>query len=542
MASKRKSPSRDFSPDNRSPKRVRLCLEEQNLPSNSGTENDEFENNYQAEPNQVVHGISETVNAILDQLEIFSTQESPRQFNVSLDPKVAEREERWNELKFIVMAKENFRQDPTKSSGHSITSGVLSNAQLKDVCNRYFNKNNGQESFMKRYRNGKHKVLEAFPNFPKHIKYAPKKTEVKQSTVQEREEEVVRNQRESIEPSGTDEVINLGNRISENHEDKLPHEAKQLLKIIKLQQHIWNIENGELRRYLESSWSISDDEHEPGVEIQTMDSFERPMGKVFIASEHLKSSQEYLDLRKHTIVERICLIGTPLAALQRYVLCISPVRLSRIPQYDFALITPSKDCNKIFASCKSIVWDFEATLDLYELATQLRDCHVQNMVINHWREKLQAPLSYEVGLMRLQNLYERFPADDPAIQFWTQALPEWLPWEEPGMEVEIIDDGLSPFFFVETRRLYEDDAAFHGIFYPCRHPGPGHDMCAHSGNVFTETDYTYTYEEFGAISKRLLVSEGWKEEEENLPTMVSSLQSDLYNEYLAVMYTNIEIS
>ncbi|KAF1980337.1 hypothetical protein BU23DRAFT_625603 [Bimuria novae-zelandiae CBS 107.79] len=330
---------------------------------------------------------------------------------VLCDPKAAEKAERWDELAFIVRAKENFVQDLTKPFGHSTTTGPLTNAQLKDAYNLHYNRSVGNKACIKRYRNDKQKVYDEFPDYPRSIVYTPKQPV---------------SQKDKPIDQGTVNGVGGAETEGDTQESELRSTSKGSRQALK--RHQRNIESGDLRRYVEASWSIPDDGHETGVEFVLNYSIGRFMGAVTIPLKHIKTSREYVELRKHNFVESIVLSGVSVITLQRYSRCISPVPLSKLPHYDLAIVSSSEQYG---------TWDFEATVDLYELATQLKDDHVRGLILKYWKEELRPLIRYEVGLDELNMLFDRFPADDPAVQFWAHAVQQYYSLDQQDIDVDM---------------------------------------------------------------------------------------------------------
>lgn len=442
------------------------------------------------------------------------------------DPKAAERAERWEELVFIVFAKDNFQQDPSMPAGHSTTSGPLTNAQLKDAyCNR-FNKEVGAEAAMKRYRIDKQKVYDAYPKHPRSILYAPKQNKSKRPRLGK----VINLETERTDAKeSTERDRNHINTVEAKQETK---ERKNTEVPQISEKHRRNIEAADVRRYVESSWEIPENEHQPWVRILLADSCDRIIGACSIGAEDLKSSLAYVEYRQHTNVRELWLTGVARVTLQRYFQCLSPLRLSKLPQCDFTLILKGPEPTAAVASCERIVWDFQATLDIYELATQLRDCHVRNLVMDHWREQLQVNHSYEVGLIEMQLLYDRLSTDDPALQFWTQALQELLPMDDSRKVIDFIDSPSSTGFFVANRRKIESDKLFHYQYHRCPFSNHKDVTCDHIQHSYGDhTEALYSLDHFNQIARRLLLSESWQETDWRLKIAEAKLELEFFNTF-----------
>ncbi|KAL5452708.1 hypothetical protein PMIN07_008269 [Paraphaeosphaeria minitans] len=450
-----------------------------------------------------------------------------------LDPKAAERAERWEELVFIVFAKENFRQDPSAPKGHSVTSGPLTNPELRDAyCNR-FDKDVGTEAAIKRYRNDKQKVYDTYPDHPRNIVYAPKQNKPKRH----------RPGKVSSLFSGNEEFFDSpGADMGNTHTgaEKFTEREKTKTDMAKATHNVGShlmsleerdkIEAGDLCQYLESSWTIPEHEHQPWVRIMLADSCERFIGACSIRAEDLKSSLTYVEYRQHTNVRELWLTGVARTTLQRYVQCVSPLRLSKLPQCDITLKPKGSDPSAAVASCKRLVWNFEATFDIYELATQLRDCHVRNLVMDHWREQLQVNHTYEVGLTQMQLLYDRLSMDDPALQFWTQALQDLLPTDETKMDIDFVDSPSCTAFLVANRRISETDEQFHYKYHRCRLSDHKDGMCDHFKYTYGEhNEASYSCDHFSQIARRLLLSEGWQETDLRVHIAEMELELDLFS-------------
>ncbi|OAG03918.1 uncharacterized protein CC84DRAFT_1249335 [Paraphaeosphaeria sporulosa] len=436
-----------------------------------------------------------------------------------LDPKVAEMAERWEELVFIVFAKENFRQNLSAPEGHSTTSGPLTNTELRIAyCNK-FNKEVGAEAALKRYRNGKQKVYNAYPKHPRNIMYAPKQNKSKRP----RPGKVIKSFTGNkgvvnspvtdigIEPAGVEQYTER-DKTNTNEVKATQNAGSNLIS----REERDKIEVGELRQYVESSWAVPEHEHQPWVRILLANSCERFVGACSIGAEELKSSLAYVEHRQHTNVQELWLTGVAHITLQRYIQCLSPLRLSKLPQWDLTLTPQGSDPSAAVASCKRIIWDFEATLDIYELATQLRDCHVRNLVMDHWREQMQVNSTYEVGLTEMQLLYDRLSMDEPALQFWTQALQELLPTEDTNMDIDFVDNPSSTSFVVSNRRKAESDELFHYKYHRCR-------LSDHNNEA------SYSFDHFYQIARRLLLSEGWQETDPQLHIVEKKLELELFD-------------
>jgi hypothetical protein len=404
------------------------------------------------------------------------------------DQKAAEKAARWAELVFIVFTKENFKQDPSGPPGHSTTTGPLTNVQLRDAYCTKFSKEVGTEAAMKRYRNDKQKVYDAFPNHPRSISYAPKQGK--------------------------------------------PQNAKGVACFSANNPATLNAERtveGDLGRNVQSSWTVAEHETKPWVSILLADSCERFIGACSVDVHALQSSQAYVEFRQHTNVRELWLTGVSRITLQRYIQCISPLRLSKLPKCDFVLQPGRSDPVAAVASCKRIAWGFQATIDLYELATQLRDCHVRNLVLDHWRARLQVNRTYEVGLMEMQLLYDRLETDDPALQLWTRALQDLMPADDSAMDVDLVDSRSSTALLVANAWRHESDEAFHYQYHRCRLSDHKDGMCDHFQNTHTEA--SYTFDDFNYITRRLLLSEGWEEMDGQVQTAANKLAWDLFNKF-----------
>lgn len=427
-----------------------------------------------------------------------------------LDPKAAEKAERWDELVFIVFAKDNFKQDPSAPAGHSTTTGPLTNAELRHAYCSKFNKEVGAEAAMKRYRNDKQKVYDAFLNHPRHITYAPKQQKTRQPKS---------GKPNDAEPGNED----TAKTATVAHE---PEEPQTVSARGRTQQEQDNIDAGDLREYVESSWRNPEDVHQSWLRIMLTDSCEDFIGACSIEAEHLKSSLAYVEYHRSTDVQELWLNGVARITLQRYSQCISPVRLSKLPQCDFILTPEGPDPVAAVAGCQRIAWDFEATLEIYELATQLRDCHVQNIVLDHWREHLQAAQTYEVGLTEVHLLYDRLSADDPALQFWTQALQHLLLEDESRMDIDRIDSATSTVFHDPNRSRIENDELFHYQYHRCDLSGHRDGMCGYF--LRNQTEASYSLDHFRQIARRLLLSEGWEEADLRLEEAEMKLDLELF--------------
>jgi hypothetical protein len=451
--------------------------------------------------------------------------------------KVVDKAERWAELVFIVFTKENFQQDPSGPPGRSTTTGPLTNVQLRDAYCTNFNKEVGAEAAMKRYRNDKKKVYDAFPDHPRNISYAPKLGKPPKSKLTkprnrhiDNEEDIgssSANKTATLNAEGTVEGYHNSDFMAQNmQEAKGPQETHE---IHAFEDNERNIDAGDLGRYIQSSWTIAENEHKHWVSIVLADSRERFMGACSVDAEALKSSQAYLELRQHTNVREIWLAGVSRLTLQRYVQCISPLRLSQLPQFDFALTPGELNPAAVVASCERIDWGFQATIDLYELATQLRDCHVRDVILDHWRAQLQGNRTYEVGLIEMRLLHDRLETDDPALQFWAQALQDLMPADDSAMDIDIVDSPSSTAFSVGNRLRDKSDERFHHQYHRCCLSDHKDGKCGHFQKHHTEA--SYTFDDFNYIARRLLLSEGWKEEDRQMQIVTAKLGLDLFDKY-----------
>ncbi|KAJ4360321.1 uncharacterized protein N0V89_000882 [Didymosphaeria variabile] len=443
---------------------------------------------------------------------------------------------RWTELVFIVFAKENFKQDHSGPPGWSTTTGPLTNAQLRDAYCAQFDKEVGAEAAMKRYRNDKQKVYNAFHEHPRTITYAPRQRKAKQHRSKEKKPDIF--EEVSVDDFAASDLNKFDAHEGVGDESNLEHILEHTEEAGKQQnpvpthvlvEHRRSVEANDMRRYVEDSWGIGEDKHKPWVSIRLADSFHRLMGAASVPTEHLRTSRAYLELCMHTNVREIWLTGVSRLTLQRYIQCLSPVRLWKLPQFDFALRFREYHPAMAGSSCKRVVWNFEATLDLYELASQLRDCHVRNLVLEHWRAQLQANDTYEVGLVEMQLLYDRLTIDDPALQFWTQALQDLLTSHEARMDVDLVDSDSATSFFVTNKHKDKGDDAFHSQYHRCRHLDQKNEKCHYSQNHHTEA--LYSLDDFNAIAVRLLLSEGWPEQDEHVQSAAIVLKKEFFNKY-----------
>lgn len=267
-------------------------------------------------------------------------------------------------------------------------------------------------------------------------------------------------------------------------------------------------------------------EHEPWVRIMLADSSERYIGSVAIPAKDLLSSQAYVEFREHTNAQEIWLTGISIATLQRYVQSISPVRLARLPEYEFSLKARGSNPANAVASCTRLVWSFEATVELYELATQMRDCHVRNLILDHWRSQLRANCDYEVGLVELQQLFDRLATDDPALQFWAQALQALLPSDGHREDFDLFRSNSCASFFVANGLKDWSDDRFHRQYHRCLHQEGIDGKCRHVLN--SHTKFVYTLDELSAIAQRLLWSEGWHKD---MQRGFNIIKERLFNKY-----------
>ncbi|KAL1598755.1 hypothetical protein SLS60_007896 [Paraconiothyrium brasiliense] len=428
-----------------------------------------------------------------------------------------EKAKRWTELVFSVFAKENFKQDLSGLPGRSTTTGPLTNAQLRDAYCTQFKKE----------------------EHPRTITYAPRQGKAKQPRSKEKKPELGNNidfdSFPASEPSDFDarerieDESNLENLLGPTKEaGKQQHTIQTQI----LAENRRNINSSDMPRYTKDSGRVGEDRDRPWVDIRLADSFHRSMGAVSVPTEHLGTSLAYLEFRKHTNAPEIWLTGVSLLTLQRYVQCLSPIRLWKLPQCDFALRFKDYDRAMAVSDCNLVDWNFKATLDLYELASQLRDCHVRNLVLEYWRAQLQANDTYEVGLVEMQLLYDRLAIDDPALQFWTQALQDLLPLDEAKMVIDLVDGDAATSVIVTNKFKDKGDDAFHSQYHRCPHSDEENEKCHYSQNHHTEA--LYSFDDFNVIVRRLIRSEGWPEEDGHVQSVANILKIDLFNKYSAL--------
>jgi len=85
------------------------------------------------------------------------------------------------------------------------------------------------------------------------------------------------------------------------------------------------------------------------------------------------------------------MLSTSQAILARYIQCISPVRLTKLPEYDFTFSQIFKNQGSTIPQLLiPFTWSFADASDLYLVATELEDNHVRNLVLDHWREIYRA--------------------------------------------------------------------------------------------------------------------------------------------------------
>ncbi|KAJ4288507.1 hypothetical protein N0V90_011744 [Kalmusia sp. IMI 367209] len=232
--------------------------------------------------------------------------------------------------------------------------------------------------------------------------------------------------------------------------------------------------------------------------VLTDESCDGRLGTVAIRTEDLKTSRQYLNECKSSRVEEFWLYGTTLSAMRRYAQCISPKPVSRLPEWDIGLVF-RKVCghSAAVAQCKRINWDITTTIDLYELATQLQDDHVRNLVLDHWREMLGNLNAVDLNLDALIILFERTPSDDSIRNFWFKAL--WPNGINAEVDTRTDDSDAEPPMLIETSYIYTDDETFHHEYHRHQDNRP-----CHFRHGFVEQDYTNA--DFVVIAQRLMLS------------------------------------
>lgn len=341
------------------------------------------------------------------------------------------------ELEFIIHTRDNNK--PNLYGSHSQTTGKLAYPEVARLYNEKYGRKVGPAAVEKRYRTNLLKYYAAHPDYPQKINYAAK-TAMVRPKLPAREGQVTEklkvqsNALRKIRSSQQPEIQSNHNLNTQAQATQVNSKDDALTKVCgkkKKKRHIsWRpaeglVETTSLEEYVEDSWKVQGEEHPNMLFLTVVDGKGSKLGIVAVPTKHLRATSElYVRQRGNTIVSEITIQTPSELTVERYVRCISPTPLSRLPQHDF-VVTVTREPNRTVhwrVDCTRIDWDFNALLDLYLLASEMSDNVVRDLVFIHWRHTLQQVSKLELDRLEINRLFEDLPRGDPAQKFWAHTM------------------------------------------------------------------------------------------------------------------------
>ncbi|KAF2864976.1 hypothetical protein BDV95DRAFT_600157 [Massariosphaeria phaeospora] len=345
------------------------------------------------------------------------------------------------QVEFVMHARDNNKPDPFGT--HSTTAGPLVFNEVAAQYNRLFGTESKSAAMEKRYRLRKAQYYAANPTYPQNIIYAagpPKPKRVRKSVAPSTRPPRrlgVKGVKGTKGPKGPNRAVTRG--IDTKKKSDYRH----------LRPRADLVEAGGLDHYVNAHVPAPKGSHAEWMTILVENREGRAVGRVDVLMRHARKSSgwvaEVLATNRRVLPK---IVGVDHFAVDRYVQCVSPKRLGKLPTYDFAL-TFHENENGIFekqAACRRIDWDFKALAELYSVAAQFEDKHVHNLVLNHWRIMCAKDVQLEIDPSDLDNLYRTTQLNDPAQDFWAHLI-------NAMGHVEVFRDGLYPPHPIMRRKL-----------------------------------------------------------------------------------------
>ncbi|KAF2247310.1 hypothetical protein BU26DRAFT_597192 [Trematosphaeria pertusa] len=453
---------------------------------------DDSENEYRPDDDSEVESDGETQEAVHDELDLAPAPKRGRSkkgsTNAKLDAKAAREKLIAEQLEFVIHARDNNMPDPYGTN--STTTGKLHYPEVAKLYNERFGLKVGAAAMEKRYRTRIDKYCEVHPSYPRNIKYAKKDPAAKRAP-----KDIAAARQPQPDANNAREVREVKKQPPKKPRRKVYQPPEELR------------EAADLIRYVEDQWNDRDAEHPEWLHILVEDGHRRQLGNVLVRSNDLlKTSDWYAKEREHTRVQRVTIRGLPRLAIERYVQCVSSEGTLALPEFDFALAQFRKMGGRIEhrPACFRISWDIDGLIDLYSVATLLKDDIVRNLVMDRWRSEFLSGGELKIDPSHLNNLFATTEAGDPAQSFWAVSIHSLGLAEEICSGTGWNDRLVAKLNFLnENGSLgnpfvrWDDDAFCRGF-----HRHVGNHGCHRNESIEEAVS------DFQAISRRLLIAQG----------------------------------
>ena len=338
-----------------------------------------------------------------------------------------------DENEWVIWTRDN--NFPDTYGTHSTTSEQLPHTQVAKLFEKKFSRGISWQSMQKRYFKNIKKYYEDNPAYPQNIIYAPKAKAPKPKPTHK--SLVKKAQKQTNEASAQASEISIARVVNASttqagssspatvRNSNLPPAKERRLRGGTYWPPRESVEAAGLNAYIDSTRQVpASAMHPVDIQIRVVDLEERALGTVTIPTNDLLASSGFYKKERETSLVSVIQIKTKsMRIVQRYVQCISPISLSKLPQYDFFVTGDCKADGHINfrGTCTLIHWDLEALFDLYLLATEFQDDCVRDLVLDLWYHQFRSGYVHELSSDFLDSLYQLAPNDSRARDFWAIA-------------------------------------------------------------------------------------------------------------------------
>lgn len=321
-----------------------------------------------------------------------------------------------DQASFLILTRDNYQPDP--SGTHSTTYGPLPWAEVAKKFTEVYGDKLSTSAAEKRVRQHRATWMRDHPEHPRpgQIVYAENPSTEARAKLNAEKHQVQQIAIGDDKADRVDEVIITKANHFEYYDDPLPLRRalggrvppNNLRKRADIQNYF---DDEPVPTYAQGKW----------VNI----GLENENGSIYHVSVHTKdirqtSSFVARELQSRSNLE-IEIGGTSRTVIVLYIMCISPVKLTMLPAYG--------------PNDTPIEWTMKLLMDLYALAAQLEDQHVQKLVIRKWKVLFQQDIQLEVDLCDLEALFISTEPEDDGRAFWVTML------HRHGLAQQVIDSG-----------------------------------------------------------------------------------------------------
>jgi hypothetical protein len=338
------------------------------------------------------------------------------------------------QVSFIIITRDNNKPDP--HGQQSSTYAPLSWPAVADAYNKKFRVGLnavGSAAMEKRARQHRETWLAAHPGYPRSIIYAKKMAVPKVKVLHEPKAKRTERVEEPVRKSNIQrqrKVIPTARKAHTMTKHEAVRTAERSTRVAG-----WlppdRVRNQGVYSSADRDILLDEPEDNEYATIEVYDVHENVLGAVRVLTQDIVETSAFVAEQRRFATNLCMTLQAPsLKVVERYVQCISPVQLEALP--DFEVRRGTFRNGTVDAR---IVWNFTALVDLYNVASVLRDACIRQLVMDRWIAMQNQDIEFELDLQTLASLCDSTELDDPGQAFWANAL------YSAGLAEEIIGTG-----------------------------------------------------------------------------------------------------